>query len=174
MPKRLLVRTYNLADMSFEDAMTLAFDTASESERVRTGHPLTYEKLAIRCGKATSTMHRYFTDPEYNPPTHFLPTLCKGLGNTILTDWLAIHCGGIFVPRPKAAATCASVTGAVDGVNKETSDVIAESLRALADGNLSVEDYKALSREMRELLQKAHGALMMMEQQMDKAERGQA
>lgn len=148
MKKRKDIPIPNLADISFAQALDLAYQACKFS----TGK--TYEDIAEEMHKGVETIRRYFTDPTYNPPTHLLPKLCKVIGNTILIDWLCVNAGGYFCLH-ESRESHLPLESLIAELTKEFSDVLREDSKAMKDRIYSAEELAAIEKEIIDLLKKA-------------------
>lgn len=80
-PKQITIG--NLTDLTYLQVLEIAYRISG----------LTYEEIAEAVGKGRETIHRYFTDPAYNPPTGLVPRLCAVLGNHLMIEWQCARVG---------------------------------------------------------------------------------
>ena len=138
----------NLADLTFAQVLDLAYQVCKFS------NGKVYEDLAEETGKGKETIYRYFTDPNYNPPTHFLPKLCKALGNNLIIEWLCIQCEGIFVPTEDFILSNYSIEKEIAALTKEFSEVLKAHADASEDSIYTPEELSTIEKEIFDLQRK--------------------
>lgn len=156
MKKQKTILIPNLRDLTFSQVLDLAYQVA----KFHKGK--TYEDIAEETGKGKETIYRYFTDPNYNPPTHFLPRLCKSLGNYLIVEWLCVQCGGYFCDD--IDARYANLEKEIAELTKEFSDVLREHSIAAEDSYYSQDEISGMEKEIIELQAKAAQIRMLLKQ----------
>ena len=135
-----------------EHLLDIPYTRALELARAMSG--LTYAQIAHEMDLGVETIHRYFTDPDYQPPTKRLPKLCKVLGNDILLNWVCLNSGGYFV-RVAGGARGMSIEIKIAELTKEFADVLRTDGEARLDKRYSREELAAMDRELSDLVVKA-------------------
>lgn len=158
--KKLISAVREMRDikgMSFIEASALAYDTAKAAGVVRS-----YEDVGRRLNIGTETVHRYFTDPDYNCPAKRIPEMCRVLGNTIMIEWqLAQINGHMYVVEPDARP--GTLIDLMVSLRKELGDVLVCDSAALLDGAYKGMEIHLLAKELRELLRAVESAIRMVE-----------
>jgi transcriptional regulator with XRE-family HTH domain len=113
----------------------------------------TYEQIAHEMDLGRETIHRYFTDPDYQPPTKRLPKLCKVLGNDIILDWVCLNAEGYFVRVPCGAGET-SLDIQIAQLTKDFSDVLQADGDARLDRKYTAGELERIDRELSELIVK--------------------
>lgn len=159
MKKQKTIFVPNLRNLTFSQVLDLAYQVA----KFQNGK--TYEDIADETGKGKETIYRYFTDPNYNPPTHFLPRLCKALGNYLIVEWLCVHCDGYFCHDIDSHYT--NIEKEIAELTREFSDVLREHSIAAEDSRYSQDEISAIEKEVIELQAKAAQIRMLLNQMKD-------
>lgn len=109
---------------------------------------MTNEEIAEASGINGPQVSRYFQEHDaYAPAPYLLPTLCRVLGNTVLVDWLNAQVEEL---RPAAAIrTVQDLTMAVMRATQNTGDLNSKTLAAIADGQISQQEARALQAQFR-------------------------
>ncbi|MDP2167944.1 MAG: helix-turn-helix transcriptional regulator [Thermodesulfovibrionales bacterium] len=138
--------------VEISDLGDIPFAQALEIARGLSG--LTYEEIAERMGKGYTTIQRYFTDPNYNPPTHLIPKLCSVLKNNILIEWQVVRIGGhlVFI---EAEASDGDLHAKIAELTKEFSDVLREDGNAMLDLAYGVKELARMEKELTDLARQA-------------------
>lgn len=149
----------DIKNMSYFQASELAYDTAKVAGTVRS-----YEDIAKRLNLGTETVHRYFTDPQYNCPARKLPDMSRILGNTLMIEWqLAQLDAHMYFVSPEKDDS--SLLNRMVSVRKEIGDLLAQDSLALKDNNYSPADMANLARELRDIITTADSALRKINQE---------
>lgn len=143
--KRRCMDVPNLADISFSQLLTIAYVLSGK----------TYEVIAEEMGLGLTTIHRYFTDPSYNPPSYRVPKLCRVLGNYPIIEWQAIHVGGLFI-KTEVSKEAQNLDMQISLLTKEFSDVLREEAQARLDDTYSDEELSRIDKELSDLLRKGN------------------
>jgi hypothetical protein len=122
------------------------------------------------------TVARYQRDPQpgespYELPIGRVQAWNRATGNDLVMRWLAQRCGGVFAQERKTKAPDAQIADIVNVLNRETSDVIQQMLMSLRDGKWTLEEVKKLMKELRDVMEQSHGALMAAERLMEESGR---
>ncbi len=140
-PKQITIP--NLKDLTYLQALTIAHELSR----------LSYEEIAERMGKGRETIHRYFTDPAYNPPTSLVPKLCRVLGNYLLIEWQAAQVDG-YLTFETGVTDLGDVVVKMGELTKEFSDVLKEDGEARKDGEYDSGELERTERELDHLIKK--------------------
>lgn len=135
----------NLAEMPFIKVCEIAYAMSGK----------TYAQIAEEMGCGKETIHRYFTDPTYNPPSYKIPKLCQVLGNYLLIEWQCIQAGGHFILNEEIFCNNQTLETQVAELTKEFSDILREDGKARLDGKYNADELNNLEKEIEDLLKKA-------------------
>lgn len=144
MKKPKNIEIGNLKDYTYLQILKIAYDLSR----------LTYEEIAERTGKGRETIHRYFTDPAYNPPTGLVPLICRVLGNYLMIEWQCAQVDGhlLFV---EDVTDDGEMIRKMGELTKEFSDVLREDGEARADGLYEQDELDRIERELDHLTRKS-------------------
>lgn len=133
----------NLKDLTYLQVLEIAYKSSG----------LTYEEIAEHMGKGRETIHRYFTDPSYNPPTSLVPRLCQVIGNYLLLEWQVAQVDG-HLTFETGGTECGDVMVKMAELTREFSDVLREDGEARLNGQYEPEELDRMERELDELVKK--------------------
>ena len=142
--KKPMTFSVNLADIPFSRALEIAYAMSGK----------TYEKIAEEMSCGTETIRRYFTDPNYNPPSYKIPKLCRILGNFVLIEWQVVQAGGSFNLNNEIFCI-ESLETQIAQLTKEFSEVLAEDGSARLDGEYCSNDLSRIEKEIDDLIKNA-------------------
>lgn len=152
MKKPKEIRIGSLRDYTYLQILDIAYRIS------KINHGLTYEEIAEQMGKGRETIHRYFTDPQYNPPTCLVPRLCQVLGNYLLIDWLCAQVDG-HLTFVECRTDPRDLISRMGELTKEFSDVLREDGKAREDGDYTPLELAEIERELGHLVSKAEQTL---------------
>lgn len=86
-----------------------------------------------------SQMQRYTApgEPDCHMPADVVMALEMHCGQPVVTQFLALQAGGVFLPLPKHGVDRKSYMRHLGAIGKDTGQLYSQACEALADGNLT-------------------------------------